>query len=158
MKQAGSEENAKRPSPHLGASAALGLVGLLIVWISCLSTFQILQATLWPRRPAVPWSCKEGIARFFSSVETARESTPQQGLSEQDALAHFRSQLQPSWQYFPTISHKCRKLPDRGAQRALRSVELLRYAEEKAVRLQSTDLAPIRRKTSQLVKMLSPAR
>lgn len=137
--------------------ARLGLyaVGALSVWVAGTCTAQILMVTLAPERLPTEEPCQVGTRRLLAAVERARGLSAIGSLPERQALARFRDNLSPDFRTFPSIVAKCKRTGDRSALKALRSIELLRYAEESAVRYSAVDLTRFRRRTPQLVESLS---
>lgn len=133
---------------------ALALVGALSVWVAGASTTQILGATFATASPSDE-PCRAGARRLLRAVERARGEASGRSLPEREALASFRADVRKDFDTFTSVQSRCALDGDQSALRALRSIELLRYAEESAVRYSAVDLTRFRRKTPQLVEALS---
>ncbi len=137
--------------------AGLIVISVVSVALVLVSTVQILRATLFPPTPPTDFSCREGTQELYRSISIARERAAFRTLPEREALAAFRGDLQPIWNQAPSVRALCDQEKDREALQALRSVELLRYAEERAVRYGSLDLTRVRGLTPKLVDALGPS-
>lgn len=134
--------------------AGLVACGILAVYISGVGTYRILNATLFPDRLPTELGCRQGTQALFRAVEQAREKTSHLAQPEREALSIFRSEIEPIWSKFHTISEKCVRDGDKDALSALRTVELLRYAEERTVRYQAIDLTLLRKRAPRQVRAL----
>lgn len=93
--------------------------------------------------------CKAGLRELVAAVDRARDAAGSLAESGEDtALAQFRSELSPEWDRHDAVAASCRS--DRELAVALDVIERLRYAEERAVRREVTDLAPLRRRVGQI--------
>ncbi len=137
--------------------AGLIVISVVSVALVLVSTVQILRATIFPPTPPTDFSCREGTRELYHSISIARERAAFRTLPEREALAAFRGDLQPIWNQAPSVRALCDQEKDREALKALRSVELLRYAEERAVRYGSLDLTRVRGLTPTLVDALGPS-
>jgi hypothetical protein len=129
------------------------VVGVLSVALSATCTTQIVLAVWFPEARAEDVSCRSALLGLASAVQRAREQaaleSPQ---GERAALGEFRRALEPEWDALPSVRRACRG--DSEAQRALRTVELLRYAEERAVRYEALGLSPLRQRVLTLQREL----
>jgi hypothetical protein len=94
--------------------------------------------------------CRAGVYELARGVERARQAAgavAEEG--EQVALDRFRAALSPEWDDHDAIAHACRAHPELSV--ALDAVERLRYAEERAVRREVSELAPLRRKVGKIL-------
>jgi hypothetical protein len=136
-------------------------VGILSLWITIVSSVQIIRFAMGPpsAQNQIPpgENCRDGVRRLLDSVETVRDASAKRSLPEREALRRFRSDIQESWASFGSVRALCQQAEDKPALLALRSIELLRYAEERAVRWGAVDLVRYRRKTPELVRALKPA-
>ena len=85
---------------------------------------------------------KQGIARARQAASELSEAT------EDEALARFRQALLPEWDQRDAIAAACQSKAELAS--ALDVIERLRYAEERAVRREVSELAPLRRRVEQL--------
>jgi hypothetical protein len=93
--------------------------------------------------------CRAGLRQLAKAIERARQAAGNLSeASEDEALRQFRSALSPDWDRHDAIVNACR--PDSALSVALDVIERLRYAEERAVRREVSDLAPLRRKVGQI--------
>jgi precorrin-6B methylase 1 len=82
-------------------------------------------------------------------VERARRAAGELSEASEDAaLARFRQALLPGWDRRDEIAAACESNAEQ--VRALDVIERLRYAEERAVRREVSELAPLRRKVEAL--------
>jgi hypothetical protein len=102
--------------------------------------------------------CRAGLYGLGLAIDRARaeaQAASQQG--EDAAVSRFRSALEPEWSANAAIAASCNDNAELAA--ALDAIERLRYAEERAVRREVNELAPLRRKVQALMgRELLPAR
>jgi hypothetical protein len=135
--------------------AGLVAIGFVSIYVALLSTVQILNASLWPEISATKYTCRSGTRALYQSVEQARLRAAHITMPEREALVDFRNQLQPVWSQEPAVRALCEKDGDQEALSALRSVELLRYAEERSVRYSAIDLTMWRERAPRQVGALN---
>lgn len=135
--------------------AGLVVVGALSVYLAGVSTWRIFQTTLFVDPGQSEYTCREGTKALYESVERARTRTASLAKPEREALAIFRRELEPTWKQVHAVRAACAKDQDRKALKTLRSVTLLRYAEERAVRYQAIDLTRWRKQAPQEVLALT---
>ena len=100
-------------------------------------------------RRHVPADCGAGLEALKQGVERARQAAGELSEASEDAaLARFRQALLPEWERREEIAAACESNAE--LARALDVIERLRYAEERAVRREVSELAPLRRKVEQL--------
>ncbi len=90
-----------------------------------------------------------GLQRLAQGIDRARQAAS--GLAERGedaALAEFRGSLSPEWDEHDAVAAACQSNHDLAV--ALDVIERLRYAEERAVRREVSDLAPLRRRVGQI--------
>lgn len=126
---------------------------LLVVGFTAVCSAQIL-VQVFGKAPVhdVSTNCRQGLLALIGAVRRARAAAAAETGGERAALARFRAALEPEWSDKPTLDVACRS--DAEAQRALGEIELLRYAEEHAVRYEAVDLAPRRRRVRALEERL----
>lgn len=134
---------------------ALGSVALLAVAVTTIASAQILLAVFSPPGAGGAASCRVGVRALLTGVERARGQAAARGEGEQAALTAFRRALEPEWSHAAAVLASCRRTKDREALGAFRQVELLRYAEERAVRYEALDLSRLRRRAPDLVESLT---
>jgi hypothetical protein len=134
---------------------AFGLVSLGLVLMTVLPAFQVLEQALAPELVPTPLTCREGTASLYRATERARRGVLSDVLRpEREALDSFRAALDPEWRHHEAIFQKCQLAHDKIALDAFRTVVFLRYAEERAVRAESLDLARLRVTAPKLVEGL----
>lgn len=127
-----------------GRRVALGVYGVFVGAFILIASGNVAWQVFGPSAVAKPeGSCTDGLRELVHALERAREaasSTPEE--SESAALSRFRSALLPEWGRQGLVAATCHD--DRELRAALDTIERLRYAEEHAVRLEATELAPLR--------------
>jgi hypothetical protein len=100
-------------------------------------------------RTYAPVDCRAGLRDLTLAIERARQAAGSFAESGEDAaLAQFRSKLSPEWDRHDKVAASCQSNHDLAV--ALDVIERLRYAEERAVRREVTELAPLRRRVGQI--------
>jgi hypothetical protein len=111
--------------------------GAPIIW-------QVLEAPTPTIAP--PATCSESLDALARAVSRARsEASSADG--EDAALSAFRAALEPEWTTVALVERQCASSAEASA---FDLTVRLRYAEEHAVRRESHELAPIRRKMKAL--------
>jgi hypothetical protein len=136
-----------------GGRVGLGIFALLVIGITLAWTVEIIQQVWFTKPPESGEACRPGVLALISAVDRARRAAAEEH-SEQAAVSRFRTALQPEWSGRAALSRACDRDPV--AQRALESVDGLRYAEENAARSEAMDLAKRRRTTQALSRELAP--
>jgi len=96
-----------------------------------------------------PVDCRTGLRQLAKAIDRARQAAGSLSeASEDEALRRFRSALSPEWDQHGAVANTCRS--DKSLSVALDVIERLRYAEERAVRREVSDLAPLRRRVGQI--------
>lgn len=134
---------------------AFGLVAFGLVAMTILPAGQVIRQAFWPLSGPTHFNCREGTRALLRATERARQTV--QSDSSQTvghALSLFRAALEPEWREEAAILAQCNQTKDGQAIEALRTVVFLRYAEERAVRAESLDLARLRVKAPALVERL----
>ncbi len=137
------------------ARAGLAMVGLVSVGLTFASSSQIIRAALFPADTGGIASCKSGVDSLFRSMDRARRDAAAETAGEKAALQHFRASLEPEWSRYGAVRAQCRREANPNGLATLRNVELLRYAEERAVRYDALDLSRLRRTTPGAIEALS---
>ncbi len=146
-------QKAERPRRSVARRVGLLLVGVASVAFATICTTQIVLAVWFPPQPRWDVSCHEGLGGLLDAVERARAHAANESGGERAALAGFRDTLEPEWGRLATVRTLCQG--DLPALKALRTIELLRYAEERAVRYEALDLSRLRQRVPALRKELS---
>lgn len=133
-------------------------VTVLAISMTTVASWQILFAVFAPPGALEPAACRAGVRQLLTSVDRARGQAAARIEGERASLRAFRRALEPEWSQAAAIEADCRRQRDRDALTAFRQVELLRYAEERAVRYEALDLSLLRKRAPALVGSLQPAR
>jgi hypothetical protein len=123
------------------------VLGAFIAVASANVTWQV-WAPAFRQQPKEP--CGPALSELAVAVDRARNAASLASADGEDAaIASFRAALLPEWGRRDAIAASCRK--DRKLSAALDTIERLRYAEERAVRREVAELAPLRQKVKQIV-------
>ena len=147
--------NSIQPSPAQRIGRRVGVAAFSIViatFVGICSTQILYQGFHSPAVVTITPTCREGVKQLVGSVRSARKAAASENLGERAAVERFRSALVPSWNSRSALIHTCQS--DSWAVEALRLVEEWRWAEENAVRYESVDLAPSRRKIQRIESIL----
>jgi hypothetical protein len=127
-------------------AAYYALVAIFIV----IAAGNVTWAIWSPRFRAQPRiDCGAGLESLKRGIERARGAAGEVPNADEDvALARFREALLPEWEQRDAIAAACETNAE--LARTLDVVERLRYAEERAVRREVSELAPLRRRVEQL--------
>jgi hypothetical protein len=133
-----------------------GRRGLMIAYYTIVAGFILLAAgnvtyQVWAPvfRTYPDLDCRGGLSDLARAIDRARQAASSFSEAGEDiALAQFRGALSPEWDRHDAIAKACGR--DRELASLLDVVERLRYAEERAVRREVSDLAPLRRKVGQI--------
>lgn len=126
-----------------------GFYALVVVFIVIAAGNVTWQVWAPAFRAYSPIDCREGLRALTQAIDRARqEAQSLSDASEDQALTRFRIALQPEWDEHDRVAASCHGNP--ALAEALDVIERLRYAEERAVRREVHDLAPLRRRVSQL--------
>lgn len=135
-----SEADARRRGRRVAIAFFGGFVALFIA----IASFNVIQQIFAPSSPNEPLgSCPDEVRGLVHALERARMAASEvDTASEAAALSRFRLALRPEWDRYSSIVDRCRD--QREMRDALKTIERLRYAEEHAVRLEASELAPLR--------------
>jgi hypothetical protein len=141
-------EKLRRRGRIIGQAA----IGVVVTGLTAMWTVQIIRQ-VYPSRPETPrLQCRPALRDLIHAVRAARSAAASETGGERAAVKRFRAALGPSWQARAQLTEACQADPE--ALRALREVDLLRYAEEHAVRYEVQELALRRRRVRTLEKTL----
>jgi len=146
MQRSAGEIRARRRARRAIMTAYYAVVALFIVAAAGNVTWQIWS----PRfRQHEPTDCAAGLQALQLGIARARQAAGDLSeASEDEALARFRQALLPEWDRRDAIAAACQSKAELAS--ALDVIERLRYAEERAVRREVSELAPLRRRVEQL--------
>ena len=96
--------------------------------------------------------CREVIYQLITSIRKARAAAAVEVLGERAAMARFRGALSLEKTARKSLEHSCQS--DSWGRSALLAVDEWRWAEENAVRYESVDLAPSRRRIQAIESQL----
>ena len=113
--------------------------GLTALWAG-----QIVQQVMGDGGGTASVDCRPGVRALIDAVRRARRAAAKETGGEKQALARFRAALAPAWRVRPDLNAAC--AGDPAASKALKEIDLLRYAEEHAVRYEAAELARRRRR------------
>ena len=135
---------------RIAGQAAFGAIvaGLTLMW-----TIQIVQQVFAAPPSSTEVQCRPGLRDLIGAVRQARRAAKAENGGERAALERFRTTLRPAWQARSHLDEACRDDPE--AMRALREIDLLRYAEEHAVRYEVQELARRRQRVRAIEPELS---
>ena len=127
-----------------GRRVAIALFGGFVALFIAIASFNVIQQIFAPSSLTQPvGSCSDELRGLVHALERAREAASEiDEADETAALSRFRLALQPEWGRHALIVALCRN--QREMRDALDTIERLRYAEEHAVRLEASELAPLR--------------
>ena len=131
-----------------GRIFGIGVFIVLVTTFTVVCAIQILVQVWAPSGAATDGDCRQGLQRLVTALERARRAAAAETGGERAALRQFRKNLMPEWSARPTLTQRCES--EQALKRGLRQVDLLRYAEEHAVRYEATDVARLRLKVAQL--------
>jgi len=145
--QSQGEVQARRKARRIAMTALYSLTALFIALAAGNVTWQV-WAPSFSELPAE--NCRAGLAELAGAVQRARRAASSVITADEDAaLSQFRAALSPEWQRRDGIAHACQS--SRELSQALDVIDRLRYAEERAVRREVSELAPLRRRTEQIL-------
>jgi hypothetical protein len=146
MQRSAGEIRARRRARRAVLTAYYLVVAAFIVVAAGNVTWQIWS----PRfRKHEPIDCAAGLEALKRGVARARQAAGELSEGSEDAaLARFRQALLPEWERHDSIAAACESNAELAS--ALDVIERLRYAEERAVRREVSELAPLRRRVEQL--------
>jgi hypothetical protein len=137
----------------IGKRVVLGAFILVVSAIVLGWAVQIIQQVWFRSGAASGTGCRSGVLGLISAVRRARVAAGAETGGERAAVDRFRSALSPEWDARDGLDVACHGDP-LGA-RALREVDRLRFAEERATRYEAVDLAGRRRTIAALEKQLA---
>lgn len=143
----------KERARRIGLGAVFALSGALTLTCS----IQIILEIFRPAAPRPALDCREGVRGLSQATERAQREAAAHLGGETEALAAFRAALDPEWLEAREVRDRCERAKDVQALRALRAVEVRRYAEERAVRYGAVGLSEARRRAPELVAALAPS-
>ncbi len=136
-----------------GKTAGVALFTLLLCGPTVIWASQIVsQAWSSPVPSTPPGDCRAGIEALLRAVRQARTEAADEAAGERASLARFREALAPAWSQQAALKQACRDDP--AARQLLQEIVLLRYAEERTVRQDATDVARRRRRVRKLAARL----
>jgi hypothetical protein len=147
MDRSTDEVEARRTGRRMLIIVYYVVLGLFIA-IAGSNVIWQLWAPVLAHHPKV--DCRAGLYDLGLAIERARlaaQAASQQG--EDVAVSRFRQALEPEWSRNAAIASSCND--DAHLAKALDTIERLRYAEERAVRREVNELAPLRRNVQALM-------
>lgn len=143
-------DQARRRGRRLGIAAYVILLSAFVVTASA----EVLHQGFAEQPEDSELSCRDGLRSLIEALHRARRAAASEILGERAAVERFRSGLEPEWSRRAAIGRNCRR--DAWARHSLVTIDALRYAEEHAVRYESVDLAPNRRRVRKIEQAIWP--
>ena len=141
-----SDARARRRGRRLVAAIYYSIVALFILLAAGNVTWQVWAPVF---RSYPPADCRAGLRDLTHAIDRARQEAGRFSEAGEDAaLERFRGELSPEWDRHDEVAAACHS--DRELAVALDVIERLRYAEERAVRREVSELAPLRRKVGEI--------
>jgi hypothetical protein len=135
-----------------GRRFGIGLFALLVSSFVVVCSAQILYQGFHDPNVTEKGNCRVIIANLASSVHAARQAA-NKILDERKAIEAFRAALENEWHARPSLPSLCSG--DNSALDAIAAIDEWRWAEETAIRYESVDLAPTRRRAQWLASKLA---
>jgi len=135
-----------------GGRIAIALFSLLIGAFTVVCSAQVLYQGFSTKTGPSSIDCRSGLRGLARSLERARAEASAALPGERTRLAQFRVALAREWSERDEIEKLCEN--DSWATKALSQIDRLRWAEEQAVRYESADLAPSRKRVLAIEKTL----
>jgi hypothetical protein len=146
-----NEDEGRARARRRGKVAVLAVTYGLLVALIAMAAADISWQLYGPRPAGPPVACKPGLRALVSALDRARDAAAASGDQDEDAaLATFRGALGPEWTTEDTVARACKSDPRLAAD--LDVVQRLRYAEERAVRRDAAELAPLRLRVRGIVE------
>jgi hypothetical protein len=147
MRRSDSEADARRRGRRSAMTALYAVTAVFVALAGGNVTWQVWA----PSFSAFPAEeCRAGLSRLASAVARARSAAGNLSTADEDAaLGEFRAALRPEWDRRDAIARACQSSGE--LVQALDVIDRLRYAEERAVRREVSELAPLRRRTEQIL-------
>jgi len=142
-------ESAQRRGRRWGIVVA---TAIMTTFIGVCGT-QVMVQGFAPASTESPSDCNTGIINLISALRRARAAAAAEPLGERAGLVRFRQALQPEWDCRGKLVETCAS--ETWAHDAIAAIDRLRYAEEHAVRYESVDLAPSRRRVLAIEQSLT---
>jgi hypothetical protein len=140
MDEASRLRTAQRTGRRIGIAVFFVILATFVVVCSA----QILYQGFNAPDSASATDCRRALRQLIHDIRKARAAAEVEVLGERAAMAKFRGAMTLSPTALRSIENQCRY--DSWARSALQAVDEWRWAEENAVRYESVDLAPSRRK------------
>ena len=150
MSEASPQQAAQKFGRRIGIAAFSTLLALFVVVCST----QILYQGFHSKTVAIASDCRQGIRQFITEIRLARAAAAIEVLGERAAMAKFRSVMILDHSARKSLEQPCNG--DSWGRDALQAVDEWRWAEENAVRYESVDLAPSRRRIEAIESQLGP--
>lgn len=152
-----AEDRTTRRVQKKGRRAIMIAYFVVVVIISTICTIEIVIQAISSqggRATDAHVECVEGVRSLAAAVDRARSKVDGTNRVEADAVAKYRAALEPEWSHRGAVRRACRG--DRQRLDALDAVVHLGFAEEHAVRRNAVELAPFRRRASELLNAHIP--
>jgi hypothetical protein len=140
MDEASRLRAVQRTGRRFGIASFAAIMSTFVVVCSA----QILYQGFRAPDARVNMDCRGAVRQLIRDIRRARAAAELEVLGERAAMSKFRSAMTLSPTALRALENQCQH--DLGAAEALRAVDEWRWAEENAVRYESVDLAPSRRR------------
>ena len=142
----------ERTARQRGRRVVMTAYYVVVVAFIAIGALNITWQVWAPRfRSYPPVDCRAGLQSLAEAVLRAQRAAARlSDASEDTALAEFRGALLPEWDGFDAVAASCRA--QAGLSAALDAIYRLRYAEERAVRRETNQLTPLRRKVDHILE------
>ena len=138
------DANRQQIVQRLGRRIGIATFASLMALFVAVCSVQILYQGFRSAKVETQASCRAAIHQLIAEIRNARAGAAVEVQGERAAMARFRSALSLEKTTQKSIEDKCRT--DTWGRHALEAVDEWRWAEENAVRYESVDLAPSRRR------------
>ncbi len=136
---------------RVGRRIGIALFAVIVSSFVIVCSAQILYQGFHDSEIVVKGNCRTLVVQVASSVSDSREAA-RKVADERVALRAFRNALEPLWLTRTQLDPVCRGEP--WAREAISAIDEWRWAEENAIRYESVDLAPSRRKVQEVMAKL----
>jgi hypothetical protein len=144
-----------RGAQSAGRRFGIGIFAVVVSTFVVVCSVQILYQGFHDRTVTAAGECRTVVAKLAFSVRIAREHAGNVA-DERIALHRFREALGPEWQARSQLDRLCQSDP--WAREAISAIDEWRWAEETAIRYESVDLAPSRRRVQAIEDRLGSTR
>ena len=150
MDEASQVRAAQRTGRRIGIAVFAAIMATFVIVCSA----QILYQGFRAPSARVAMDCRGAVRQLIGDIRQARAAAEFEVLGERAAMAKFRSAMTISPSALRALESQCQDDP--WATNAFKVADEWRWAEENAVRYESVDLAPSRRRIQAIESNLGP--